>query len=125
MKTLLIGLLLLPLSATMVAQDMSGITKALAKGDAQALSAHLAADVELSLDGEDDILAKAEAVKKLQAFFASRKVSAFNEKHQGASKGNGSHYAIGDMVAGGKSYGVFLLLNIVGNKYQIAELRIE
>ena len=45
--------------------------------------------------------------------------------HQGTSKGNASHYTIGDMQTASGNYRVYLYYKSAGDKVLIQEMRIE
>lgn len=112
-----------PLSSSL--PDMSGITKALQSGDAASLASFFASDVELAVAGNEDLYSKAEAQKILAKFFSANKPTAFSQVHKGTSKGKDSHYVIGDLVAGGKTYKIYIYLEEKKDTYEIQELRIE
>lgn len=125
MKSLLFCLVMFASPLTDSAPDMSGITKALRAGDATTLASFFAEDVELAVKDDEDLYAKDEAEKILSKFFASNQPKSFSQVHKGTSKGEDSHYVIGDLVAGGKTYRIYIYLKEVGNSYEIEELRIE
>ncbi|MGK0387942.1 MAG: hypothetical protein ACI94Y_000669 [Maribacter sp.] len=125
MKSLLFCLVMFVAPFSDDLPDMSGITKALQSGDAVALASFFASDVELAVSGNEDLYAKPEAQKILAKFFSSNKPTSFSQVHKGTSKGKDSHYVIGDLVAGGKTYKIYIYLEEVGDTYEIQELRIE
>lgn len=105
--------------------DFAGITKALSKGDVQTLSSYLNETVELAVGDEEDIYDKAEAISVIKNFFKSHPPKSFSEVHKGTSKGNDSQYCIGNLIAGGKTYRVYIYLKSTSDKYLIQELRID
>jgi len=125
MKSILICLVMFttPLSESL--PDMSGITKALRSGDATTLASFFAEDVELAVMEDEDMYAKDEAEKLLADFFSQNKPKSFSQVHKGTSRGEDSHYVIGDLVAGSKTYRIYIYLKETGDTYQIEELRIE
>ncbi len=125
MKSLLICLVMVVTPMVEGLPDMTGITKALRSGDATTLASYFADDVELAIVDDEDMYAKDEAEKLLANFFASHKPKSFSQVHKGTSKGEDSHYVIGDLVAGSETYRIYIYLKEVGDSYQIEELRIE
>jgi hypothetical protein len=98
---------------------------ALKKGDAAKLATFFDDNVDLAILDDEDMYSKAEAQKKVAAFFSSHKPAAFEQVHKGTSKGAGSHYVIGDLKAGGTTYRVYIHLEETKDSYIIQELRIE
>lgn len=124
MKNLLFILLLTPIIA-IINPNLSVISHALSNGDVEKLSEYFDDNVEIVVLENEDIYNKIEAKKIIQAFFEKNKPKSFSQVHQGTSKSKGSKYCIGNLVAGGSSYRVYLYLKTQGNKYLIQELRID
>ncbi len=125
MKSLIFSLVIFATPLTDVMPDMTGITKALKTGNAEALSKYFGEDVELALIDDEDIYEKEEARDKLAKFFSSNPPKSFNQVHKGTSKGEDSHYVIGDLVANGDTFRVYIYLEETEDSYVIQELRIE
>ncbi len=125
MKSLIFSLVIFAAPLSSVMPDMSGITKALKTGNSEALSSFFDEDVELALLDDEDIYEKAEAKAKLTRFFESHPPKSFSQVHKGTSKGEDSHYVIGDLVADGTTYRVYIYLEETEDSYIIQELRIE
>lgn len=125
MKSILICLVMIATPMSESLPDMSGITKALRSGDATTLASFFAEDVELAVMEDEDMYAKDEAEKLLADFFSQNKPKSFSQVHKGTSRGEDSHYVIGDLVAGSKTYRIYIYLKEIGDTYQIEELRIE
>lgn len=126
MKKLLLLLLAIPfLAATNYAPDFSGITAAMTKGDATQLSKFFDAKVDLSVLGNETKLDKLGATGEVKRFFSTNAATTFQLMHQGISKDQVSHYGIGQLSAGGKSFQVFVYLRDTGGQFLIQELRIE
>jgi hypothetical protein len=125
MKNLLFCLVMFAAPFSDSLPDMSGITKALQSGDATALASFFASDVELAVLDNEDLYDKAQAEKILTKFFSTNKPKSFSQVHKGTSKGKDSHYVIGDLVSGSKTYKIYIYLEEVGDTYEIKELRIE
>lgn len=125
MKSLLFCFVMFAAPLTQNAPDMSGVTKALRTGDAAALAAYFTADVELAILDDEDLYSKEEAEKILAKFFSSNPSKSFSQIHVGSSKGENSHYVIGELVAGTGTYRTYVYLKETGNSFQIEEIRIE
>ena len=105
--------------------NLSVISQALSTGDTEKLSEYFDDSVEIAVLDKEDVYSKAEAKKIIQDFFEKNKAKSFSQVHQGTSKSKGSKYCIGNLVAGGNSYRVYIYLKTQGNKYLIQELRID
>lgn len=107
-------------------QNISIITKAIGDGDAATLGNYFDNSVELTILDKQDVLDKTKATDALKSFFLKNKPRAYNMVHQGTSKGNASHYTIGDMQTASGNYRVYLYYKSAGgDKIQIQEMRIE
>ena len=125
MKSIMFCLVLFTISVTVDLPDMTGITTALKAGNAEDLSSFFSSDVELAILDDEDLYSKNEAKELVGAFFTENPPASFSQVHKGTSKGEDSHYVIGDLVAGSKTYRIYIYLKEVDDKYQIQELRIE
>jgi hypothetical protein len=124
MKNLLF-LILLSIGSTVATAQFDGIANAISSKDAVALSKFFDANVEITTPDQDAVFAKAEAVKVIQSFFTKYSVSSFSLEHQGASKGKSSEYAIGNMVASGKRFRVFIYVSETTGKTIIQQIQFE
>ena len=126
MKTLL---LVFSLTASLISSqslpNISTLNKALSDGDATTIGSYFDQTVELTLFDKLSVLNKTAATAALNDFFAKNKPRAFNEVHQGSSKGSASHYSIGDLTTGTGTYRVYLYYKSVNEKPVIQEMRIE
>ena len=118
-------LILFSILSTAATAQFSGIANAISSKDATALSKFFDANVEITTPDEDDTFAKADAIKVMQSFFTKYSVSSFSLEHQGASKGKASEYAIGNMVASGKRFRVFIYISETGGKTVIQQIQFE
>ncbi len=125
MKVLIFSFVIFASPITENLPDMSGITKALKTGNAEDLSSYFDEDVELALIDDEDMYGKEEAKEKLSSFFSSNPPTSFTQVHKGTSKGEDSHYVIGDLVVDGKTFRVYIYLEETEDSYIIQELRIE
>ncbi len=105
--------------------DMTAITQALKSGDAKSLSSFFDENVEIAVMDDEDVYAKEDASEIIASFFETNKPKSFNQIHKGTSRGADSHYVIGDLVAGGKTYRVYIYMKEHDGAYKIHELRIE
>lgn len=81
--------------------------------------------VDLYILGKEKYLSQAEAVKTLDAFFASHSVKGFKLVHSGESRGQGSNYQIHQLQTDKGTYRVYSYYDSEGGKKLISELRIE
>jgi Domain of unknown function (DUF4783) len=124
MKTLVILFAFL-LPVTAITPNLTPVTKALSEGDAATLSNYLDNSVDLTLLDKQTVVDKATATATLRDFFAKNKPKSFNTEHQGSSKGAGSHYTIGSLVATSGNFKVYLYYKSAGEKPVVQEIRIE
>lgn len=124
MKSLIFILLLAPTMA-MVMPNFSGISQAISKGDAEALSQYFDESVEIAVLDEEDIYNKSEAKTIIEKFFTQYRPKSFSQVHQGTSKGQDSKYCIGNLVAGNSSFRVYLYMRVDGDSYLIQEMRFD
>ena len=114
-----------PAPATAVAPGIGDIVSALGRGQADALLAHMDAEVELSILDSEDVYGKQEAVQRLREFFTKVKPSAFNQVHQGSSKADDAEYIIGNLTTASGSYRVYVYVAVRGGQQKLQELRID
>ena len=126
MKKLLFILFIAPtLAIAAPPANLSSISKAISKGDANALAQYFDDKVEVSILDDEDLMDKSEARNALQSFFAKNKPQSYNQVHDGTSKGAGSKYTIGNLKANGKVYRVYVYMKVSGGKYTIQEISIS
>lgn len=100
------------------------VSAALKKGDAAVLSGLMMPQIELTLNGQDKTVAKADAQKMLVTFFAEKQTSNFAVKHQGTSKLD-DQYRIGDLTTSKGKFRVTFFMKNNGGSMQIRQLKIE
>lgn len=125
MKSLLFATVLLPMYALFGQADLGAITDAMKNGNATELGRHLDAQVEVSILGKDDVYAKSQAVSVLKNFFGKHPASSFTTVHKGTSSNNDSRYCIGNLIAGGQTFRVYIYMKNAGGKEVIQELRFD
>jgi hypothetical protein len=127
MKNFLFVLLLTPLVGFVANNEynLDAIARAISSGDADALGQYFDANVEVAVMDKEETYSKANAVKIVKDFFAKNKPASFKQVHQGASKGQYSHYCIGNMTANSGNYRVYIYMKATGGKYVIQELRFD
>ena len=111
--------------STQLTENISIITKAIGDGDAATLGNYFDASVELTILDKQDVLDKTQATEAVKSFFSKNKPRSYNMVHQGTSKGNASHYTIGDLQTASGNYRVYLYYKSAGDKVLIQEMRIE
>lgn len=100
------------------------IAAALKKGDAAAITQQMMPQVELTLQGQDKTVSKADAQKMLSGFFSDAAPSNFVVKHQGTSKLD-DQYRIGDLTTAKGKFRVTFFMKKDGNAMLIRQLKIE
>jgi hypothetical protein len=124
MKTLIL-LISMMAYTSLQTTNLTAVNKALSEGDAATLSGFLDASVELTLIDKQNVYDKSQATSALRDFFSRNKPRSFNPVHQGTSRGNASHYTIGDMTTASGNYRVYLYYKSNGGGVLIQEMRIE
>jgi hypothetical protein len=125
MKILTSFLLLLISSLSYAQTDITpSVAGALKKGDAVAIASYMMPQIELTLNGSDNTMAKADAQKALVSFFKDNPVSSFAIKHQGTSKLD-DQYRIGDMTTSKGNFRVTFFMKKSGTSMLIRQLKIE
>ncbi len=107
-----------------ITQAISDVTSAIRKGDASAIAKMFDTSVDITILDDEDSYSKSQGEQVLKQFFSSNKPSSFTIKHDGSSPG-GDEFVIGDMVASGKTFRVYVLFKQSGKSPTIQELRIE
>ncbi|MCB0572178.1 MAG: DUF4783 domain-containing protein [Phaeodactylibacter sp.] len=125
MKNFMFLIFLLPMLASQQEANLANITKAISDGNADALGQYFDQSVEVSVLGQEDVYNKAQAVNVVRQFFAQNKPSSFSQVHKGASPNNDSQYCIGNLVAGGKTFRVYIYMKVAAGQYLIQELRFD
>jgi len=113
--------LTLVLSATPLSDSLS---RALETGDAEVISSHFGASVDLSIPNNEGVYSKTQAKLILKTFFTKNKPSAFSVVHNGESK-NKSFYSIGNLSTSQGNFRTYILYKEVNKKITILELKIE
>lgn len=106
-------------------QTFGDITQAIHSGDASELGRFFDSTVEIAVPDEEDIFNRSEAVKRIHSFFRNYKPESFYQVHQGASRGNDSHYCIGNLSTEKGTFRVYIYTRITGTKQVIKELRFD
>lgn len=121
----MLSVLLLSVLVNTQEVNLNAITKAISEGNAEALGQYFDQSVEVSVLDNEDVYAKAQAIKVVKDFFAQNKPKSFSQVHQGTSKGNDSQYCIGNLVTATGTFRVYIYLKVNGNNYTIQELRFD
>ena len=125
MKNLMLLILLLPLLSSFENANLANITKALSEGNADALGQYFDQTVEIAVLDKEDVYNKAQAINVVRKFFSENKPSSFSQVHKGAPPNNDSQYCIGNLVAGGKTFRVYIYMKASGGQFLIQELRFD
>ena len=99
------------------------ISKYIAAGDAESLSAWFADNLEISLLSSTSNSSKSQATQILKFFFEKHKPRSFSINHTAA--GQNSQYALGSLSSGGESFMVTIFVSMCGQSYKIQQLKID
>lgn len=99
------------------------IAKYLAKGDADALSAWFAENLDVEIISSNADCSKSQAKQMLKTFFESYTPRSFDITHT-AGKAN-MKYALGNLSAGGENFLVTIFVGCKEGSYLIQQLKIE
>lgn len=114
--------------AGMSAQDSSydvfnPISKYLASGDAEKLSAWFSDNLEVTIFSNSNDSSRNQARQIMKSFFRSYTPRSFEITHK-AGRSN-KKYALGTLNAGGEMFVVTIFVNYSGTDYKIQHLKIE
>lgn len=121
-KLLFLGFFLICAIPSIRAQSSevsSEIISALDRGNASQLSGYLNDNVELVIDGRNDIFSKQQATGIIVDFFRKNKASSFQVLHKGNK--DAASFAIGTLKTGTGGFRVYVLTR----SNEIQQLRIE
>ena len=116
-------------SASLVSAQESGydvfnpISKYLAKGDAERLSAWFSDNLEVTIFATSNDSSRNQARQILKSFFKSYTPRSFVINHK-AGRPN-MKYALGTLNAGGEMFTVTIFVNFADMEYRIQQLKIE
>lgn len=99
------------------------ISKYIASGDTDSLSAWFADNLEISLFSKASIASKNQARQILKSFFESYTPRSFTITHK-AGREN-MKYVIGSLNAGGETFGTTIFVSYRDNSYKIQQIIIE
>jgi len=125
MKHLMFLIFLFPALLASATQDLDNISKAISKGDVEALSTYFDSNIEISILDEEDFYDKGQAKAVIKKFFNRNQPKSFNLVHKGSSKGKDSKYFIGNLRAGGNTYRGYVYMKVSNGKPLIQELRFD
>ena len=116
---------LLSWNALWAQSDISpAVSAALKKGDATAIASYFMPQVELTLNGKDGLVDKAQAQQMIAAFFSENPPQAFTIKHQGTSKLD-DQFRIGELTTAKGMFRVTFFMKKNNNALQIKQFKIE
>ncbi len=125
---IIISSVLLLLGHGLMAQDSSydvfnPISKYLAAGDAEKLSAWFSDNLEVTILSNSNDSSRNQARQILKSFFRSYTPRSFEITHK-AGRSN-KKYALGTLTAGGEMFVVTIFVNYADQDYRIQHLKIE
>lgn len=96
------------------------------QNDVNAMAELLAENVELSIDKEENIYSKQQAIRVIEQFFNQNPCSNFQVKHESKlNKVSNNKFMIGEYRSKGKKFRTHFLLHQLKDNPQIIEIRIE
>ena len=101
------------------------IFKAIGSGDITTLSSYFDENVEVYMEGNQEVLSKTEATEMIKNFLNRNKPKSFVQAQQGASKGKDAQYCIGDLSTINGTFRVYIYLKNTGSSYIIQEIRFD
>ena len=99
------------------------ISKYIAAGNAEALSAWFADNLEIAALAKESDASRAQARQIVKTFFDNFTPRSFNITHT-AGRAN-MKYALGTLKAGGETFNVTIFLSCKEDRYRIQQLKIE
>ncbi|HMQ48517.1 MAG TPA: DUF4783 domain-containing protein [Saprospiraceae bacterium] len=105
--------------------NLANITKAIQDGNADALGTYFDTSVEVAVPGQEGMFNKTQAIGLVKTFFSKNKPTSFSQVHKGAPPNNDSQYCIGNLVAGGSTFRVYIYMKNSGGSALIQELRFD
>ena len=99
------------------------ITKYMAQGDSESLSAWFAGTLEVSVLSQGGDCSRSQAKQIMKAFFEAHTPRSFEITHT-AGRGN-MKYALGSLSAGGETFLVTVFVGCRNGAYRIRQLKIE
>ena len=126
MRNLFFLLLFVPAFAfSQTNASLESITSALNAGDVEALSKYFAPNVEISIQDQEQVYAKAKATEVVRSFFNANKPKSFSQMHKGMSRESSDQYCIGNLASTTGNYRVYLYLKVNGANLSIQEIRFD
>lgn len=110
--------------ASVQADDVfSPISKYLAQGNAEALSAWFADNLEISIIAQESTASRSQAQQIVQTFFETYTPRSFTISH---TAGRATmKYAVGELYAGGERFHVTIFVSLKGGSYRIQQLSVK
>ncbi|MBO4455740.1 MAG: DUF4783 domain-containing protein [Bacteroidales bacterium] len=99
------------------------ISKYLAAGNADALSAWFGDNLEIAVLAKESDASRAQARQIVKTFFDNHTPRSFNITHT-AGRAN-MKYALGTLIAGGEAFSVTIFMSCKNDTYKIQQLKIE
>ena len=122
MRFFILFILLLSFSAFNAQEKF--IANAFNSDDYMSITQYFDTKVEIVTTEANGMYSKQQAKQIMKAFFANNPPTKYTKKHKGGSSSR-SFFEIGELYCGEKKFRTYLLYNLVQEKPQIIELRIE
>lgn len=119
-----LALIVICFSFFLSAQTQTEIGQQLEAGNAAQLTSYFNETIELEIPGSKGHFNKKQATIVLKDFFLKHPPTNYLKKHSGGGN-NKALFEIGSLLTSEKRFRTYLLYNLIENKPQIIELRIE
>lgn len=113
------------LSLSLEAQSIRTTVDAILRGDKEYFNKNFTQEVAITLDEQEQMLSKPEAIEKILDFVQSMAIKSGKTIHEGVSKGKDSSMGIGSLMADKSKYRVYISFKTVDGAKLIHELRFE
>lgn len=100
------------------------IAEAMVSGESIHISQYFDDNIEIVTNQLSGVYSKQQAKQIIKSFFEKNPPSNYIQKHKGGSASR-SFFEIGELNCGNKKFRTYILYNLVQDKPQIIELRIE
>ncbi len=107
------------------AQSIRTTVDAMIRGDKEYFEKNLTQEVAVTIDEQEQMLPKPQAIEKIMGFVQSMGLKSGKTIHEGVSKGKDSSMGIGSLMADKSKYRVYISFKAADGIKLIHELRFE
>lgn len=113
------------LTLPLEAQSIRTTVDAMIRGDKEYFNKNFTREVAVTIDEQEQIMSKPEAIEKIMDFVQSMAIKSGKTIHEGVSKGKDSSMGIGGLMADKSKYRVYISFKTADGLKLIHELRFE